>query len=73
MKMYPANGISLIWKRHLGHAVVRPGHVGLPSGLVGSEAAVSSQPPSWWEMWCGAIGRPPLVELRNPSVTVKHQ
>ena len=33
------------WERILGHAAVRPGHVGLPSGLVGSGAGVSSQPP----------------------------
>ena len=36
--------------RNEGHAAARPGAVDLPGGLVGSgAAAVSSQPPPWWE------------------------
>ena len=50
-----ANMCDELCERNLGHAAVRPGHVGLPGGFVGGPA-VSSQPPSWWETWCGATG-----------------
>ena len=67
-----SEGVSSQWhkvcKKNLGHAAVRPGHVGLPGGLVGSGAVVPSQTPSWWKMWCGSIGR-----VRNLGVIVKHQ